>query len=460
LKSSKRVLLVLLVVAVAYIVHYCWVSFPIATGYGAKVVCSAVFVSGRNEKEVIARDLDFTPFQIVSINVDRGDSSVTASIFGLARKKAIFRNGFGSTLLNGYNERELRSQAWKTPSPPMVNQDTLPWPMGNIRGPYPSSVDSLKVSAAIEKIFRDSVSGEGINETRALIVVYNGQIIAERYGTGFSDQTRLTGWSMTKSVTGAIVGILASRGKIHIDGRADVPEWRKTNDLRHGITVRNLLQQTSGLSFDEIYHKKSHANTMLFLKGDVAHYAALRPLEYKPGTVFQYTSGNTNILSRICRQAVGDEAYHSLPYEELFYKIGMHSALLEPDASGTFIGSSHCYATARDWARFGMMYCDSGRFAGRQILSATWVLESTSPSAASPRGEYGFQWWLNRGSAADKSKRIYAALPTDMFFADGFEGQNIFIIPSKKLVVVRLGLTRKRQWGESLLLQELITLLP
>ena len=185
-------------------------------------------------------------------------------------------------------------------------------------------------------------------------------------------------------------------------------------------------------------------------------YAASLPLKHPPGTEFHYSSGNTNILSRIIRHVVGDDDYYAFPYEHLLYKLGMYNTVLEPDASGTFVGSSYCYATARDWARFGLLYLTNGSYNGQQLLPIGWVEQSLTPSSAARRGEYGFKWWLNAGEKNRPSNRLFPTLPPDLYYADGFEGQNIFVIPSKKLVVVRLGLTRKRQYGEVEFLEEIL----
>ncbi|MBC7829137.1 MAG: serine hydrolase, partial [Chitinophagaceae bacterium] len=320
---------------------------------------------------------------------------------------------------------------------------------------FPSNIDSIALVNAVDNLFKEMDTANP-NRTRALIIVFNNQIIAERYAPGFTKQTRLTGWSMTKSITSAIAGTLVKENKINIDNPAPVPEWKNSNDPRHSITVRHLLQQTTGLEFEEVYSKSSHATRMLCQKGDMGAYAASLPLKHPPGTLFHYSSGNTNILSRVIRQTVGDNNYHAYPYVQLFYKLGMYSVVLEPDASGTFVGSSYCFATARDWARFGLLYLHDGVFNQQQILPKGWVKQSVTPSGAAEEGEYGFQWWLNAGEKNNPENRWFSSLPPDMFFADGFEGQNVFIIPSKKLVVVRLGLTRKRQYGEEKLLEAVI----
>ncbi len=259
-----------------------------------------------------------------------------------------------------------------------------------------------------------------------------------------------------KSITSAIAGVLVEQNRLNIDAPAPVPEWKENDDPRHQITTRHLLQQTTGLKFEEVYSKSSHATRMLCEHGDMGAYAASLRLQHAIGSRFHYSSGNSNILSRIIRHIVGDNDYHAFPYEQLFYRIGMYSIVLEPDASGTFVGSSFCFATARDWARFGLLYLNNGMFNGQQILSPDWVKQSVTPSSVAEQGEYGFQWWLNKGKAGRREKRLFPTLPEDLFFADGFEGQNVFVIPSKKLVVVRLGFTRKKEYGEVRFLEDVI----
>jgi hypothetical protein len=227
-------------------------------------------------------------------------------------------------------------------------------------------------------------------------------------------------------------------GKLNVNAPAPVPEWRANE--KHKITLKELLQQTSGLDYREEYTWPAEATMMLFKKGDFAAYTACLPLKHEPGTMFNYSSGNSNILSRIIRQVVGEKEYSSYPYKSLFYKMGMYSMLLEPDASGTFVGSSYGYASARDFARFGLLYYNNGRFNGEQILPEDWVKESVEPSSADPLKHYGYQFWLNGLDKKDTTKRQLPDVPADMYYADGYGGQEVYIIPSKKLIVVRLGL--------------------
>ncbi len=456
-KRARIVVSGIFILLLVYLVNFCRQAFPITTGYGAKVLCSSIFVSGRGESAVISEDLNFPPLNFASFNVDYKDSSVTCSLLGLAERKAIYRRGLGATLVNGISEQTLRAQQFNLPAYKPVLTDTIAWPMGDkIVGSFPSELDSLKVASAMDLAFANNKDSTTTNITRALIVLYDGRIIAERYASGISRNTRLTGWSMTKSITGALTGLLVKQGRLDINALAPVPEWKDESDPRHGITIVNLLQQTSGLDFSEVYYRPADANRMLFREKDAAAYTATRKLVKKPGTKFRYSSGNTNILSRIFRQTLGDREYQALPYEQLFFKLGMYSAVLEPDPSGTYVGSSFCYATARDWARFGLLYYNKGTWNNEQILPAEWITKSITPTAAAEKGEYGFQWWLNAGEKNKPANRLYDQLPVDMYWADGFEGQNIFVIPSKKLVVVRLGLTRASQWGESRFIEAVI----
>ena len=308
------------------------------------------------------------------------------------------------------------------------------------------------MQSAIENVFteRDTILPV---RTRAVVVIYKGQLIAEHYAEGFSANTKLAGWSMTKTVTGALTGILVKQNKLNIDSPAPVPEWRDVNDPRHAITITNLLQQRSGLDFEEIYSKASDATRMLYEKADMGAFTASHVLKNKPGSVFYYSSGNSNIISRIIRSTLGDSVYYRFPYEQLFFKLGMYSAVMEPDASGTFVGSSYMYATARDWARFGLLYLNDGVFNKERILPEGWVKRSTTPASAKLPG-YGFQIWLNAGT--DTAEKKFRDAPADMFYADGFESQLIFIIPSKNLVVVRLGLTQHNNFDGNKFLRELL----
>ena len=266
----KKIIVAICTVGVLYVIYYASQTLPIATGAGAKIMCSGIFISGRSEKDIKEEELNFSPLNLATFSIDYKDSSVTCSIIGMASKKAIFRKGLGSTLVNGLSEKEIRAQKFNVPSPVKSNTDTVAWPMGDrIVSSYPCCVDSLAVVQAVDKAFhpKDTVP---TNHTRALIILYDGRIIIEKYAPGYSATSRLTGWSMTKSIIGALTGILVKQQKLKIDEPAPVPEWKDPKDPRHAITTRHLLQQTTGLDFEERYDGNSDANKMLFIEGNAA----------------------------------------------------------------------------------------------------------------------------------------------------------------------------------------------
>ena len=438
------------------IVYYLWISLPIITGYSAKNLCSCYFVSNRPIESIKKEELGFSPVSFASLKVNDADSSVTSTVLGLAKQKAMYRSGAGCTLINGTEEKVLRSQSF----PPVQFRFTDSIIQNDdLRADTSLSNIKEKILVAVNKSFEEPDAEKPVR-TRAVVVLYDGKLLVEKYATGIDRNTRLMGWSMTKSVTSALVGLLVDAGKLEVEAAAPVPEWSDSKDPRRSILLKHLLQQTSGLKFTEDYGSASEATTMLFKKGDMAKYTASLPLVNTPGTVFYYSSGNTNILSRIIRQTVGEQEYHRFPYTNLFNKIGMYSAVIEPDASGSFVGSSYMYATARDWARFGLLYYNRGIARNQRILSEKWITESIGRGPSKTNIQYGYQFWLNAGMPDDPSQRRYPDVPADMFYADGYEGQNIFIIPSKKLVVVRLALTQGNHFDENNFLKEIIASLP
>jgi CubicO group peptidase (beta-lactamase class C family) len=455
-KNIRRLVLIVIIIALAWAVHYAWISFPIVSGYDAKQMCTCIFVSGRSQNDVEASDLSGFPFYLSSNKADYHDSSVTSTVWGMAKKKAIYRKGIGCTLINDIGEDELRSQLFLIPDPPLQNVDTIPWPYGDkISDTMPSAIDRNKLHAAVDKIFTEPYPGKK-QRTRAVIVVYDGQLVAEKYAQGFNKNTKMYGWSMAKSFTAALIGTLVQRGKMNVMQPAQVPEWSDVKDPRYNITTENLLQQMSGLDFLEDYTKASDVTNMLYKKDDMAAYAASHKLAHDPGTVFNYSSGNSNILSRIIRQTVGEKDYAAYPFNALFYKIGMYNTSMEPDASGTYVGSSYINATARDYARFGLLYYNDGLWNGERILPEGWVNKTSTSPANNKFKNYGYQFWLNGFDKENSSQRKYPDVPADMFYCDGFAYQGIYIIPSKKLVVVRLGLTFDRSFNENEFLKNVI----
>lgn len=437
-KFFRGLLLTLLGILLVGITYVLLTFPPVMAGMAAKTMCSCVFVTGRDAQSVKEKELQVFPGLSDSEIIIR-DSTVTASVFWKT-SKAVFRKGLGCTLLAERTEEEVRSQKIIRPKMLLLNQDTVDLPSGNlINDSIPSGVDNNLMKATLDEAFKENDTARPIN-THAVVVVYDNKIVGERYADGFDKNSRLMGWSMAKSITNALVGILVRDGKLEIQERAPVDEWK--NDARNKITLNNLLQASSGLTWSESYFSPTADFHQMFIKSDdKGGYALSKELAHEPGTVFQYSSGSTNIISKIIRQTVGDTAYHRFPYEKLFYRIGMNHAIMEPDASGTFVASSYSYASARDWARFGLLYLNDGVWNGERLLPEGWVRYSVTPAPAAELGRYGAHWWLNAGDPGNSNNRKYPELPADAFWADGFEEQYVMVIPSKKLVIVRLGVS-------------------
>ncbi len=456
-KWLKRILwgiIALVVIALGYVL----ITFPtVMAGMVSKTTCSCVFVTNRTVESVREKELTVFPgLSSAGIDVNNNDSTVTALVLWKS-SKAIFRKGLGCTLLSEADEATVRAQKMSLPSA-AINNDTIKWPTGNlVQDTTLAGIDYDAVHKAIDNAFADVDPAKPVF-THGVVVVYNGQLIGEKYAEGFDYHSRLMGWSMTKSITNALVALLVKDGKLKIEDAAPVAEWQ--NDDRKNITINNLLQASSGLRWSESYFvPTSDFHNMFIRSDDKAAYAASLPLKHKPGEFFQYSSGTTNILSRIVRKTVGDDLYYRLPYERLFYKIGMTTAIIEPDASGTFVGSSYSFASARDWARFGMLYLNDGVWNGERILPEGWVKYTSTPGAAAKARQYGAQWWLNLG-AIDGKDVEYPGLPNESLIADGFERQFIVVVPSKKLVVVRLGVTHNKNFSMANLVNGVIEGLP
>jgi CubicO group peptidase (beta-lactamase class C family) len=437
----KRILRYFLIVMgggiLAFLIYVAATFPPIMAGMVAKTMCSCVFVMGRSPDSVNEKELSVFP-GLSSARVEFVDSSsVTAHILW-ASKKAIYRRGLGCTLLSERSEAEVRRQKIILPSSPGINQDSLSWPAGNKSDTLLPGINYKIIEEAIHDSFAET-DPAGPKNTLAVVVVYDGQIIGEKYAEGFDVNSRLMGWSMTKSFVNAIVGVVVNEGKLTMDQPAPVEAWQ--NDERKDITLNDLMHASSGLDWDEWYFFPGDFQNMLTHRDDKGGYAASKKQARKPNEFFEYSSGTTNLLSKIVRQSMDDSIYYRFPYEKLFYKIGMQHVLLEPDASGTFVGSSYGYASARDWARFGLLYLNDGVWMGERILPEGWVRYSSTPAPAAPLGEYGAQFWLNAGAPGNPEKCYHPGLPHDEYGMEGFEYQYVLIIPSRKLVVVRLGIS-------------------
>lgn len=408
---------------------------PIITGYAAKNLGSAVFVAGRGQAEVEASDLNFSFIKFTRNEVDMDGKTVT-SRFLWRKAKSVYREGFGVTLLRDSREKDLLQAQYPKQIKPSYSSDTLNWPLGDLTIDTVKGVNKQALGETVTKLVDDSGSYNG--NAYGVVVVYRGNIVAERYKPQFSSKTRFLSWSMAKSFTNAFSGILVREGKLDVSKPAGIEEWKV--DERKDITLSDLLQMQSGLKWNEDYGNRSSVNVMLHCEGDMAGYAASMKPEYPAGTHWYYSSGTSNIVSYLLRkQFTHDTLYYKFIHNELFNKIGMPDAVMEADPSGTLIGSSYIYATVRDYARFGLLFLNDGIFNGERILPEGWVKYSTT-AASDSRGGYGAFFWLNGG-------KKYPSAPQDMYSCEGHDGQRIFIIPSRELVVVVTGYSPSSNGG-------------
>ena len=453
---------------IAVTLWYASAALPVGTGYVAKYLCSSTFISERDPAVVFEEDIKpVNPLaRVVRWSVDAEGRTVTARALRVFESRSLYREGVGCTLIRDVTEEQLRGQVFYGDSGGSIRSGGLPeilWPDGEASAnPETLGVDRDKLERALDSAFAEPEDGDH-RKTRAVVIVYQGKLIGERYAPGFHEEMPLLGWSMAKSVTNALVGILVMRGDLALHDPAPVMAWQDRNDPRREITLDHLMGMVSGLDFVEEYEPLRDAVNMLYGSSDFAAFASSMPLKAEPGSLWNYSSGNGNIIASIVRAAVEKrhERYYDFFHRALFDRIGMISAVLEPDPSGTFVGSSYVFATPRDWARFGLLYLQDGVWEGERILPEGWVDYSRRPVEAAPRGEYGALFWLNAGAADDPDRRLWPDVPRDAFAAQGFQEQRVIIIPSRDLVLVRFGATSKREaWDTNAFVAEVLKALP
>jgi CubicO group peptidase (beta-lactamase class C family) len=430
---KKRILLFFLYFFIMFIgCALLYISYlsPGITGYAAKSVASGVFVAGRTQESIEKEEINFFPVVYTKTSVDTDNKTVTSKLLGIWKAVVVFNEGLGCTLVRDFSKEDVLELDYPQISMPPGDPDTIPWPAGDLLSDtIPSGIDITVLNNMLDRVFEDTINYKG---TFAVTVVYKDQIVAERFRSDFNPGIRFLSWSMAKSFSNAMVGAMVKDNLIDIKAPLKIEEWAK--DDRRNITLDNLMNMTSGLEFSEAYYKLRLTNTttMLLKNGDMGDYATNKKLIAQPDSVWSYSSGSSNIILDYLRTAFSShEDYLAYPRKAVFNKTGMRSVIWEVDASGTFVGSSYLYATMRDYARFGLLYLHNGNWLGEQIFPEDWVSYTTTPANGSD-GQYGALFWLNKnGEFPDQ--------PDDLFYCSGYEGQRIFILPSKELVVVRTG---------------------
>lgn len=428
-------------VAMLFAAQFAFEFAEMGSGFVAKTLCSSVFVSGRHEASVLDEDVragnGFAVY-LFSAEVNRDAQTVTTHLLGLGSRLARHEPGYGCSLA----PRSSSTIATNLRGSTRYLASSEVWPDGDRvdTGSTADGLDRAKLDAAIDSAFAEP--HEDQKRTRAVVVVHHGRLVAERYAHGFGPDTPQLGWSLAKVVTNALAGIAVKHGKLSIYDRALLPEWRGADDPRGGISVGDLLQMRSGLAFHENYSSPiSDVRRMLFIEEDSARFASSKASAFAPGTHWQNSGGDANILSRVLRHRYDRTEYQDMPRRELFGPLGMTTAVMERDPSGTYVGSSFVYASARDWAKLGLLYLRDGVWKGQQILPRGWVRFSVTPTSVSG-GEFGADIWRHIPGAGTASRN---SLPGDAYYMLGFDGQLVAVIPSRDLVVVRLGLTRPQE---------------
>ncbi len=408
--------------------RYLMAAAPVASGIGSKLLCSAVYVSGFSKEQAFDDLVQYSPvLDYLQVAYDDSRRTVKTSLFGLRPTTASYLPGIGCA--NEYP----REMARHTLVPRVTPRSNAPWPAGD-------RVDTLdpEMQTLLEELVAQD-NAQGLN-TRAWLVAHEGKIIAEAYDQGAGPHTPLLGWSMTKSLTSLMVGNLVMRGLLDQDITPVFPRWE--NDSRQQITLTHLLTMSDGLAFSEDYSPGDDVTLMLFTQASATDYALSRRLQYSPGTHFSYSSGTANLLSRVHYEKTGAnlQAAYDDYQTQIAGLLGFQDAVLESDARGVFVGSSYLYASARDWARMGQLMLAGGEINGQRVVSESWVQQSLQPNGTENDPAYGYQWWLNQGGESLR----WPDLPRESFAAQGNRQQVVMVVPTKEIVMVRLGWTSGR----------------
>jgi CubicO group peptidase (beta-lactamase class C family) len=413
-----------------------------AAAMGAHHLCSGTYVVGRDYRRpperIVAEDIapfpDFFWQPDFVYAIDDETRTATVEGPGVEPRSARYFGDQGCVILPP-GATDVFFEPVEVPRSP-EDPSAVDWPTGD-RGAHATfpEVDSDALEASLDWAMSEP------QNTRALVVTYKGKIVGERYAPGFTAHTPQISWSQGKSITAALVGILVGRGLLSVDDPAPVPEWHGEGDPRDAIRVRDLLNMSSGLDFvnsglvgEESFRRENEHMRVYFDALDVFEHSVNQPSEIPPGTEFRYRNSDPLTLGRIVRQTVEaqGEDYLTFPYRALFNRIGARDYVLETDPYGNFIMTGYDYGSAMDWTRFGLLHLWEGVWEGERILPEGWTELVSTPAPGAHEKQYGGLFWLNRGGAMPD-------VPEDAYWAAGHMGQNTVVIPSRDVVVVRLG---------------------
>ena len=429
-------ILAAVLVAGAIFVFRPGLSIQLASGATSQNVCSKTFVSGVKPEEVYAEDMRPEPGMgliawALHFDVDRVRRDVRTTVFGGFESRSVYREGYGCVLVHD-------GIVPSAPAPIEVSSDA-PALLPEIGGPDLVTAADARLQAAVDAAFAERSSGPP-RWTQAVVVVHDGRLIAERYAPGCGVDTPLLSHSIAKSVINALIGILTREGKVSVAAPAPLAGWQADGDAGDKATIDQLLRMSSGLPLDEGMGP-GLAQRMWFVEPDTAGFAKGQALTAAPNTRWAYSNLGYALLSRVVRDAIGgdEHAIFDFARRELFAPLGMKHVTMEFDAAGTPAGSNAMFATAREWAKFGLLYLNDGVVGGRRILPEGWVAYSRKQTLDSG---YGAGFWLNVTDAPTTPWGRPWGLPgapRDAYFGRGYMGQYLVIVPSENLIVVRFG---------------------
>lgn len=418
-----------------------------ALGIGAHHLCSGLWVVGRDHQRspdrVVAEDIArFPAFRWeddFTFSIDEAAHVATVTAPRVGSRKAKYSGDQGCSILPA-SASEVFFHRTRVPRsvPDPASQD---WPMGDRNAAAPAgAVDTTRIRAALDWAFDDAGLARP-QYTRGIIAVHGGRIVAERYAAGWGPYTPQIGWSMGKSIAATLIGVLVQQGALTLDQAAPLEEWQSDGDPRRDIRIRDLLNMSSGLDFDNFgldpassYSAANEHFRIYFDAVEVFPHAVHQPLRFAPESTWRYRNSDPLSLMAIAERIVTGrgESFLTFPQRALFDRIGARSFVLETDAWGDFIITGYDFGGVRDWARLGMLYLNHGVWNGERILPENWSSFVSTPAPGDASRGYGGLFWLNRGGARDR-------LPHDAYWMAGYMGQTTMIIPSRDLVVVRMG---------------------
>jgi CubicO group peptidase (beta-lactamase class C family) len=414
-------------------------AMRVAVGVTAHDLCHAVFITGRSPDVAFREMLAPRPgyrlvAPLITYTLDRDKLTVQARLGGI-RRNAIFTPGRGCLLSVGGGH----------PAPPLTPQPASLALLPDIAGPEVVVPRAPELAHAMDRLFAEETPTDP-RRVKAVVVLQHGRIIAERYAEGYGVTVPVNGWSMSKSLLNAMLGVLVRDGRLRMDAVAPIPLWRRPGDPRGAITLDNLARMTSGLAVDQDSSGFDAASQILYDEHDTVGASVRRPMARAPGREWRYSDPQTLILARVVQNAAGGtpEGFLRLARREVLEPLGMTGVTIDVDGAGNPLISTYVAAPARSWARLGQLYLHDGRIGNVRILPPGWVDYSRRVTLQSP---YGAGFWVVDTPDEDFSSLQQAGLPRDTFVASGNLGQRIYIMPSQDMVVVRLGLTMRRGFG-------------